>query len=167
MLADMTWGEGIAALSIVVSTVNTIVLYRISQAQKRYERLEDTSDKKISNLGDALHATTTKLIDERFRGMTHEMMSHVQGFTSALDEMKERLKEGDGELSALGQVDQKIEIQLIERMSAMKQWFIENLASKTDLKEHEKAVAQKFDRMGERMGELGREVAVLTDRAKR
>jgi hypothetical protein len=146
----------IAGITLIVDVVMALGLYWVGSKARAMDRVEER-----------LHAITTKLIDERFRAMTHELNSHVQGFVLALDDMKGRLKDGDGMLENLGQMDQRIEIQLIERVSAMKQWFIENLASKADLKDHEKTVSAKFERSDEKISALTREVAVLSDRAER
>lgn len=145
----------------------TVVLFWITKTVKRYDRLEDDGKAKLKDMANSLHEASTKLIDERFRAITHQVNGTANKFDLAVEDIKQRLQLGDGELRMLGSVDQKIEIQLIERIAVMKDWFVQNLASKGDLKEHEKSVGAKFDRMGERMETLAKEVAVLTDRAER
>lgn len=153
MLAETTFHDAIAAISLVMDVLMTVGLFYVTAKAKKIDELEDR-----------VHTVTTKLIDERFRAMTHEVMSHVQGFVTTLDEMKSRLEDGDGQLRQLASVDQKIEIQVIERMSALKDWLRDNLASKTDLKEHEKNVAGKFEKVEARVASMAQSVAVLSDR---
>lgn len=157
LLADgEMFRNSIAAVTLVMDVLMAVGLYWVG-----------AKTKKIDDLETRVHSVTTKLIDERFRSMTHELNGHVHGFAMALDEMKGRLQDGDVQLRGLGSVDQKIEIQMVERIAEMKQWFMQNLASKADLKDHEKTVAAKFEAMSGGIGQLSREVAVLSDRAER
>ena len=145
----------VAAFQLVFSAVVSITLWRLTAWQRRYEGLEDR-----------LHEATTRLVDERFRAMTHEVNSHVQGFLLVLEELKQRVQFGDGELRTLGDRDQKIELTLSGRFDQLKDYIRDTAASKKDLEKHESAVERKLGQVEVRLGDLTSTVAVLTERVR-
>src|SRR5215217_7536244 len=64
----------LAIFQLVFSFVVSLTLWRLTAWQRRYDGLEQR-----------LHDATTRLVDERFRSMTHEVNSHVQGFLLSLE----------------------------------------------------------------------------------
>ena len=145
----------LAVFQLVFSAVVSISLWRLTAWQRRYEGLEDR-----------LHEATTRLIDERFRAMTHEVNSHVQGFLLVLEELKQRVQFGDGELRSLGDRDQRIELALSGRFDQLKDYIRDTAATKKDLEKHETAVERKLGQVELRLGDLTSTVAVLTERVK-
>ena len=145
----------LAAFQLVFSAIVSITLWRLSAWQRRYEGLEDR-----------LHETTTRLIDERFRAMTHEVNSHVQGFVLTVEEMKQRITHGDGEIRGLSDRDQKLELLLAARLDHLKDYLRDTAATKKDLEKHEVAVERKLGQVELRLGDLASTVAVLTERVK-
>jgi hypothetical protein len=145
----------VAAFQLVFSAVVSVTLWRLTAWQRRYEGLEDR-----------LHEATTRLVDERFRAMTHEVNSHVQGFLLVLEELKQRVQSGDGELRHLGDRDRKIELTLSGRFDQLKDYIRETAASKKDLEKHEGSVERKLGQVEQRLGVLTSSVAVLTERVK-
>ena len=119
----------LAIFQLVFSAVVSITLWRLTAWQRRYEGLEDR-----------LHDATTRLIDERFRAMTHEVNSHVQGFLLTVEEMKQRIQLGDGEIRGLSDRDQKIELLLSARLDHLKDYIRDTAATKKDLEKHEASV---------------------------
>ena len=145
----------LAIFQLVFSAVVSITLWRLTAWQRRYEGLEDR-----------LHDATTRLIDERFRAMTHEVNGHVQGFLLTVEEMKQRIQSGDGEIRGLSDRDQKIELALAVRFDHLKDYIRETTASKKDLEKHETAVERKLSQVELRLGDLTSSVAVLSERVK-
>ncbi len=145
----------LAAFQLVFSFVVSLTLWRLTAWQRRYEGLEDR-----------LHDATTRLIDERFRAMTHEVNSHVQGFLLTVEEMKQRIHLGDGEIRGLTDRDQKIELTLAMKLDHLKDYIRDTAASKKDLEKHESAVDRKLGLVEQRLGDLTSSVAVLTERVK-
>jgi len=145
----------LAAFQLVFSAVVSLTLWRLTAWQRRYEGLEDR-----------LHEATTRLIDERFRAMTHEVNSHVQGFLLTVEEMKQRLHAGDGELRGLSDRDQKLELLLAARLDHLKDYLRDTAATKKDLEKHEGSVERKLAQVELRLGDLTSTVAVLTERVK-
>ena len=145
----------LAVFQLVFSAVVSITLWRLSAWQRRYEGLEDR-----------LHDATTRLIDERFRAMTHEVNRHVQGFVLTVEEMKQRIHFGDGEIRGLSDRDQKIELALAVRIDLLKDYIRDTAATKKDLEKHETAVERKLGQVEVRLGDLTSTVAVLTERVK-
>lgn len=145
----------LALFQLVFSAVVSLALLKLTAWQRRYEGIEDR-----------LHDTTTRLIDERFRAMTHEVRVHVQSFVVALDELKQRMQSGDAEVRGLGERDQRIELAVVGRLDTLKDYIRENTASKKDLEKHESAFDRKFSQVQDRIGQLSNSLAVLTERVK-
>ena len=145
----------LAVFQLAFSAVVSISLWRLTAWQRRYEGLEGK-----------LHETTTRLVDERFRAMTHEVNSHVQGLVLVLEEMKHRLQCGETDFRALGERDQKIELTLAGKIDTIKDYIRENAASKSDLEKHEVTVDRKLGQVEQRLGILNSTVAVLNERVK-
>ena len=145
----------LAVFQLVFSFLVSLSLWRLTAWQRRYEGLEDR-----------LHEATTRLIDERFRAMTHEVNSHVNKFLLTVEEMKQRLQLGDGELRGLSDRDHKIELSLSAKLDHLKDYIRDTAASKKDLEKHESAVERKLVQVELRLGDLTSSVAVLTERVK-
>ena len=84
----------LAAFQLVFSAIVSISLWRLTAWQRKYEGLE-------GKLNDA----SSRLIDERFSGMTRQVDRHVQSLVVAIDEMKQRMVFGDADVRALGERD--------------------------------------------------------------
>ena len=145
----------LAVFQLVFSFVVSLTLWRLTAWQRRYDGLEER-----------LHEATTRLVDERFRAMTHEVNSHVQGFLLTVEEMKQRIQLGDGEIRGLSDRDQKIELALAVRIDLLKDYIRDTAASKKDLEKHEGTVERKLGQVEARLGDLTSSVAVLTERVK-
>lgn len=158
-------GIALSVLDILVSGGITLVLFRISQAVKRYDRLEDRSEKQIGEMKISLHDTTTKLIDERFRSISHQVTNSGHGLAMVIDEIKERLKHGDGLIDALDDSDHRIELKMAGKLDELKDWIRDNAATRSDLEKHEENMNGRLNQLDGRVMELAKEVAVLSDRS--
>jgi hypothetical protein len=147
------WGLGVAIVSLVCNLLVTVFLWR--NRETREDRREAEARQ---------HELVAKLVDERFRAMTHEVNGHVNGLSLALEELKHKLKEGESVFGRLGDRDQKIELTVAARIDALKDYIRDNAASKKDLEKHEAAVERKFTSFEARIGDLTSGVAVLTER---
>lgn len=145
----------LAAFQLVFSALVSVVLFRLAAWQRRYEGLDE-------RLNDA----TTRLVDERFRAASLEIGARVQGFLVVLDELKQRIQSGDDEVRGLGERDQRIELALAGRVDALKDYIRDHAANKADLEKHEGAVDRRLAQVEEKIGSLGRAVAVLGERVK-
>ena len=172
------------AVNLLVSGAITIVLARVAASTNKLQRVEDDRDRKVAaaeqrliqaatereariNAAEAkLHEATTKLIDERFRAMTHEVKTHVQGLTGTLDLLKLQLEDGSKAVGELYDVDHKIELGVASKIDQIKDYIREKAATKDDLKEHERSVSAKFDRQGEQISKLATNVAVLASKVE-
>jgi hypothetical protein len=145
----------LAAFQLVFSALVSVVLFRLAAWQRRYEGLDE-------RLNDA----TTRLVDERFRAASLEIGARVQGFLVVLDELKQRIQSGDDEVRGLGERDQRIELALATRVDGLKDYIRDHAANKADLEKHETAVDRRLAQVEEKIGGLGRAVAVLGERVK-
>ena len=140
----------LAAFQLVFSAVVSVSLWRLTAWQRRYEGLE-------AKLNDA----TTRLIEERFAGMTRQVDRHVQSFVGAIDEVKQRIVFGDADLRALGERDQRIELTLAARIDVIKDYIRETAASKKDLERHEVGAERRLCVIEQRLSEFAGVVAGL------
>jgi hypothetical protein len=152
-------GDGVsvslAVFQLVFSAIVSITLWRLSAWQRRYEGLEGK-----------LHETTTRLVDERFRAMTHEINGHVQGLLLALEEMKVRIQNGDVELRGLGERDQRIELAVAAKIDLLKDYIRDFAAGKKDLEKHECAFERKLGTVEQKLVDLASTVAVISERVR-
>lgn len=146
------WLTGIA---IVMSTMTAVGVAWLMTKARRAETVEGR-----------LHDLATKLIDERFRSMTHELHGNVQSFVLTLEELKVRLRESDSGFRGLGERDQKIELTLAEKMDQLKDYIRDTAATKKDLEAHETTMERKVERIETQVTDLSKSVAVLNDRMK-
>ena len=145
----------LAVFQLSFSAVVSVTLWRLTASQRRYDGLEQR-----------LHETTARLVEERFRAMTHEVNSHVQGLVLALEEMKQRVHFADTEFRAMGERDQKIELAVANKVDLLKDYIRDCAAGKRDLEKHEAAVDRKLGQVELRLGDLTSTVAVLSERVK-
>ena len=145
----------LAVFQLVFSAVVSVTLWRLSAWQRRYEGLEGK-----------LHETTTRLVDERFRAMTHEINGHVQGLLLALEEMKVRIQNGDVELRGLGERDQRIELAVAAKLDLLKDYIRDYAAGKKDLEKHECAFERKLGTVEQKLVDLASTVAVISERVR-
>jgi ABC-type transporter Mla subunit MlaD len=145
----------LAMFQLAFSAVVSVTLFRLTAWQRRYEGLDAR-----------LQEAASRLVDERFRGMTHEVRGHVQSFMTTLDELRGRVASGDGALRDLTDRDQRIELALGARVDTLKDWIRDHAANKTDLARHEAAFERKCSHVEQRLAELSNTVAVLTERVR-
>ena len=145
----------LAGFQLVFSAIVSVSLWRLTAWQRQYEGLENK-----------LHEATSRLIEERFGGMTNLVDRHVQAFVAALDEMKQRMVFGDADVRALRERDQRIELSLATRLDLLKDYIREIAATKKDLEKHEVAAERRLAVLEERLSELAAVAAALTERMK-
>lgn len=154
LLADAeivrNWLTGTA---IVVSMLTALAVLWLGSKARKSETMEAR-----------LHETTAKLIDERFRAMTHELNGHVNNFAVTLEEARQRLKNSEVDYRGLGERDQKIELTLAGKIDQLKDYIRDVAATKKDLDAHEATMEKKVERIEVNVSELSKEVAVLSDR---
>jgi hypothetical protein len=145
----------LAVFQLAFSAVVSIVLWKLTAAQRKTEGME-------TKLGDL----TAKLVEERFRGMTHQVNGDVNRFSLTLQTLAEKLKQQDDNVDGLSERDQKIELSMNTKLDGLKDWLRENMASKKDLDKHESGVEHKFEGVQRDVKELATAVAVLGEKVK-
>ena len=143
----------LALFQLFFSAAVSIVLFRLTAWQRRYEGMEVK-----------LQETANQLVDERFRGLATELRAHVQSFMGTLDELRSRVSAGDGALRDLSERDQRIELALGARVETLKDWMRDNTASKADLARHENAFGRKLEHVERHLVELSNTVAAISGR---
>lgn len=145
------WVIGMWAVQLAVSTAIAIVLAGVTRTTRKFElqeakfeRREASREIEVSEMNTKLHDAATKLIDERFRAMTHELNNHVNGFSLALDSMKERLRDGEVAFEKLSERDQKIELAVAGKFDQLKDFLRAELVTSKELENHEEREEQRF-----------------------
>ena len=145
----------LAVFQLLFSAVVSLSLWRLTAWQRKYEGLETR-----------LHDATTRLIEERFGGMTRQADRHVQAFVDAMEEIKQRMVFGDADVRALGERDQRIELTLAARIDLLKDYIRETAATKKDLERHEAGAERRLAVLEQRLADLTGTVVMLTERVK-
>src|SRR5689334_18960299 len=116
MLAVITdgWVIGMWVVNIVISVglglgiaVGNSRIRKVERLEDRFERMETNRDAQVGSLEKELETVATKLVEERFRAFSHQINNAVDGFTIRLNELKERLKDGEQTFEQLAERDQK------------------------------------------------------------
>jgi paraquat-inducible protein B len=129
----------------------------VAVALQRSRQVKDD----LTSLRTKLHETAEKLIDERFRAMSHSLNNHVQQFVATLDDMKERLQDGDENFDSITERNQKIELAAVARISDLKEFMRETFCTKSDQCHHNELAERRGHVMAEKLEEIGKDVAVL------
>jgi chromosome segregation ATPase len=160
------------AITLTVNGGMGIILYRVAAWQRRFDRQEDTHRtdqtnlrQKIDEMAKEQHQTTEKLIDERFRKVTHQVDNHALAVSGALSELKDQIKESKSDLDGLGDRDQRIELTVAQKVDQVKDYIRENVPLKEDLEKHEQTVSRRFGQIEDRVIRMGEDVAVLKSAA--
>jgi chromosome segregation ATPase len=162
-------------VNLLISAGITMVLARVALASgaSTGRRTRTTPTPRAcatrwSEQAKTLHQVTEKLIDERFRKVTHQVENHALVVSGTLAELKQQIKDGEQDLDGLGERDQKIELAVAAKLDQLKDWIRDTTATSRDLEKHEQSMGARLGKAEERMtkelGELGRTVAVLAER---
>jgi hypothetical protein len=127
-------------VQITVSVLLGVGLFLLGRALKKLDRKEDADQAEKQLLRRELHATAEKLIDERFRGLSHEMASSVNGFKLTLDSLRERLNQSSGDVQELIEDDHALEIKVQTCVAELEKNILKNFATKEDLEKVEDTV---------------------------
>jgi hypothetical protein len=149
------WLIGFGIFQVLFAAAVSVVLF----AQGRVMRRVDTTDER-------LHELTSKLVDERFRAMTHEINGSVGGFKLTLEELKMRLKEGEETFDAIIRAGHTQELKGLERLEQVKDYIRDQTASRADLREHQNKADLKFDQIMRQLAEMQASLAVANERAQ-
>jgi hypothetical protein len=159
------WMLPLLVIGIVVQffwqSATSFMLYKLSKQDRGAEAMEKRlHDQTVASV-DERHNLTSKLLDERYRAMSHEIAGHVQALVSTVDLMKSRLQDGDEHFEGLDDKAQKLEIAAVGRIDSLKDYMRENLASKRDLERHQESMGHKLAMVDGHLADLGKDVAVL------
>ena len=147
------WLVGFGIFQLIFSAFVSIAIMKLSQSQRRYDGLEDK-----------LHDTTTKLVDERFRAVSHKVAETSHSFGLAVAEMKDRIKDIDQVANELQERDQRNELAVVNRLDSLKDWLRNSAANKDDLKSHNDSMARRVERIENDLSGIAKSVAVLSDK---
>ncbi len=159
------WLLPMLVIGIVVQffwqSFTSFFLFQISKKDRGSEAMERRMHEQMTAAVEDRHSLTTKLVDERFRSMTHELNNHVQSLVNTLDTIKSRMQDGDEHFDGLDEKAQRIELASLAKIDALKDYMRENLASKRDMESHQQSMASKLGHVDQAISRLGEDVAVL------
>jgi hypothetical protein len=101
-----------------------------------------TDRQQITTLENRVHETTVKLIDERMRAISHEVKTHAQELVSTIDDMKSRLKEGDGRIHELGERDHGLELKMMKEILEFQRVVARDGVTRSDLEKHQESMGR-------------------------
>ncbi len=148
-------------ITSAMTVINTFAILWLTRAFQKRDNADATSANTIAKLKTDLHDTTVKLIDERFRAITHEVNNHAQSVVVAIDEIKERLATGEDNFDGLGQADHRLALKLEKQTGELTTFIAQTCATKQDLKDHDREDIKRFDKIMEGQHAVATEVAQL------
>ncbi len=160
-LVTATWA------SIGLGVVNSVGLALLMRAWQKRDNADSATANTVKGLEDRLHQASTKLIDERFRAISHEVNNHAQGLVTSIDAINQRLSDGEVNFDGLTNADHRLELKLGVQTHEITRFIAEHCATKDDLKDHDKEDIKRFDKIIEGQHQVSREVAVLVERVSK
>lgn len=142
-------------ISIAVGMFNTVLIAYLQNSINKFNRAEDKGEAAIKTISDKLHEASTKLIDERFRAITHQMNNSAQGFVNTISRIETALGDGVEHFQKLGDRASGFDVKLAEQTGQIKGYIHEQLSA------HERGVVDKFNAVNDRIGEMKDDVNEL------
>jgi chromosome segregation ATPase len=139
------WDTFNVVLDGVVITLGGIILNRMNSA--------DTDRTQLKN---DLGKIAGELID-----------SKLETINNALDEIKQRLRDGERAFDGSRDSDRRIELSAKDSINQVAIWVRENAAAKVDLQRHQENVDRKFDNMFTQMSSMSSAINSLTQEIRR
>lgn len=125
----MDWNLIISILSLAISSLLTVGIFYVGAKAA-----------KIDDLEKRLEDAAAKRIDEKFEAMNQRCAAHRESISSQISAVTQRLEDGDEHFDTVDERNQKIELQVMARVSELKTWMMETFVSKADLQTFLKAM---------------------------
>jgi chromosome segregation ATPase len=153
-LADAMGWDGLHIAVDVMLVIGQGLLHRkAKQAEKKAERIEQL-EKELKNAArDQIHQfleAEASGLRASIASLTHEIERHAQ-----------RLKEGDGEFDALTDRDHQLELKVGQKIEGVKDYVRDAIGR------HEEHGNGRFEKLGDAIAQVQKEVAVIADRSGR
>jgi predicted nuclease with TOPRIM domain len=152
-----------ALVGIGLGVINRRAQAREHENIKRDQKI-DTLETKLDGATQTTHELAAKLVDERFRAMTHEVNNHMQGFLSTLDEMKGRLRDGEAEFGQMRDGGHELKLEIAKGLAEIKQVISERAASKQDMRDHQASMQAEVKSIQSHLGQQDIKQATQTER---
>ena len=152
----LSWALPLLIIGILVqflwSSIVSFTVYRLTRTDRNFETLKQQ-----------LHDVTTKLVDERFRAMTHDINTHVNGFKLTLDSLTQSLGQAQKQVDELYDGDHQIQLSVAEKIAASRELIREQAADKIEFKEFCREVRDGREVLLQALSDLKREVVTTED----
>ena len=136
---------GLFGVSVIVNAVVGLGLWNLNRRQRKMEGLEG----KVEMLETERHEVVSKLVDERFRSMSHEVANSVHTLSVVVEDLRLRAKDGELGLRTLGESDTAIKIEVERRMGEFRGFVNANMIRREDfddLRRELRLVVSRMDR---------------------
>lgn len=154
-----SWAFPAVVIGVVATflwnSVMSIVLYRMSKA-----------DRDVEGLKAELHNTSTKLLDERDRRISHQLANHAQQVTSAIDQTRVHAEQFDARLRELSDGTPKLQLEFVKAMGEAREFVRMNAADKTEFREFCDEVRRGREELLQAVSKLERQVVTGDDLRK-
>jgi chromosome segregation ATPase len=145
---------GMWAVQVATTVVMGFALFRLGVGQRRMEKSEDARQldmkalkQEVAEKDGKLHQLAEKLVDERFRSMTHEINEHVGAFKVTLENAGRQIEKAEGDVEKIVEAAHKAELTSRDKLDQVKDYVRDHAASKSDMKEHQRQVNEQFGKL--------------------
>jgi hypothetical protein len=161
-IADGNASQTVQWIALAVEVVLGIGLFIMGARQQERDREQDELKKKVQGYEEATHVLATKLVDERFRAISHQLNNDVQSFSSTLQTLTKRLEDGDVAFDRLGERGHEVELRFANKVDELKDVVRDKFATRQDLQTHQESTTKKFDGLDERLRQVAENISALT-----
>ena len=112
--------------------------------------------KKIEALEAKLEAKQEQAIAQRFEVLKSEMQLPIRQLDTIVGEMRRRLDKGDAAFDGLGARDQKMQVEVLERIGGLKDFIHETFVTREDFTTFCSGVSESIRKMSEQLDQVQR-----------
>lgn len=121
---------------------------------------------RIEALETRLAVKTEELVKDRIEAHSSNLKSAIESLATQLQNVVERLKDGEAGFEKLGGRDQAIELAVAGKFDALKDYLRETMATKKDLERHQDRAEERAQSMTQTLVSMGNDIAVLKSQSK-
>ena len=147
--------DAVAIGQWVFNLIVTLGLVYIGNKAHRIEALETR-----------LATKTEELVKDRIEAHSINLKSAIESLAKQLQDIVQRLRDGEDGFEKLGGRDQAIELAVAAKFDALKDFIRDTTATKKDLERHQDRAEERSHSMTQTLTEMGNDIAVLKSQSK-
>jgi hypothetical protein len=107
----------------------------------RLSHRQDEQDK----LKDRLESQTEQSVEQKFKAVKDSLEVQIKSLATMLEKIEGRLGKGDDEFDAINDRDHELELKTLLAVQDVKNYVVQNAASKDDLRGHQETTDRKLE----------------------